>query len=65
MTLGVSTASIARLRALASLKSDLQRGLDRLQAQGQDSPTLRQSLQDVAAETASLERTIMAARASQ
>lgn len=57
--------SIARLRALASLKGDLARNIAELQAQGKDSPTLRQSLKDVNAEVASLQATIMAGRASQ
>jgi len=65
MTLGVSTTSIARLRALASLRSNLLGELAELKAQGKDSPTLRQSLGDVNAEEARLQTAIMAARASQ
>jgi len=65
MTLGVTSLSIARLRALTALRSDLLQSIAELKVQGKDSPTMRQSLRDIDTEAVNLRRTIMAARASQ
>jgi len=68
MIQGVTTLSIARLRALTPLKRDLAQRILDLQNRGlgwcKESQTLRQSLNDVKAEVAGLETTIAAARAS-